>query len=88
MTDTQYSMTAIRMIHESQGCENEQMPSVRDTEQVVVILQSCCTSIDTKAYGCKGFGRYELTDTAESLRASGGDNGGGSETIVYARKRR
>lgn len=43
MTDTQYSMTAIRMIHESQGCENEQMPSVQDTEQVAETLQSCCT---------------------------------------------
>ena len=88
MTDTQYSMTATHMIHELQGCENEQTQSAQDTEQVVETLQSCCTSIDTKAYGCKGFGRYELTDVAESLRASGGDNGGGSETIVYARKRR
>ena len=36
-------MTAIRRIHESQGCENEQMPSVQDTEQVAETLQSCCT---------------------------------------------
>ena len=43
MTDTQYSMTAIRMIHESQGCENEQTQSAQDTEQVVETLRSCCT---------------------------------------------
>ncbi len=46
-----------------------------------------CSSEEMKAYGCKGFGRYDVTDTAESLRASGGDNGGGSETIIYGRKR-
>lgn len=43
MTDTQYSMTATHMIHELQGCENEQTQSAQDTEQVVETLQSCCT---------------------------------------------
>lgn len=32
---------------------------------------------------CMGYGRYEETDKAETLRASGGDLGGGSENICY-----
>ena len=32
---------------------------------------------------CMGYGRYVETDKAETLRASGGDLGGGSENICY-----
>ena len=34
------------------------------------------------AAACRGYGRYELSSIAETLRASGGDIGGGSETLV------
>lgn len=31
---------------------------------------------------CKGFAKYELSDISETLRYSGGDVGGGTETLV------
>ena len=39
--------------------------------------------MDTGTAACMGYGKYVETDKAETLRASGGDLGGGSENICY-----
>lgn len=41
------------------------------------------TDYNLTGAACMGYGRYVDTDKAETLRASGGDLGGGSENICY-----
>ena len=41
-----------------------------------------------RAYRLGGFAQYVLTDAAGTVRAAGGDFGGGSETLVVTRATR